>query len=170
MLGPDWISGLFSWIPSYTRFGSRTWNAEIFPTWYPVPKSRLETYPISARKSLSSCHSISWKTWGRWNRIGGWSQVYLQPSSSAEFMINFSLLRASLVTQMVKNLPAMRETCVQSDPWVGKIRWRRAWPCSWRLRSFKEREQRLKQGPGQHRNWLRMVNAGLLARDSELGG
>ena len=32
---------------------------------------------------------------------------------------------ASVVAQMVKNLPAMRETWV--PPWVGKIRWRRAW-------------------------------------------
>ena len=32
---------------------------------------------------------------------------------------------ASLVAQMVKNLPAMPETWV--DPWVGKIPWRRAW-------------------------------------------
>ena len=29
------------------------------------------------------------------------------------------MLRASLVTQMVENLPAVRET--QLDPWVGKI-------------------------------------------------
>ena len=31
---------------------------------------------------------------------------------------------ASLVAQMVKNLPAVQETRV---PWVGKIPWRRAW-------------------------------------------
>ena len=31
---------------------------------------------------------------------------------------------ASLVAQMIKNLPAMQETWV---PWVGKISWRRAW-------------------------------------------
>ena len=31
--------------------------------------------------------------------------------------------RASLVAQLVKNLPAMQETPV--DSWVGKIRWRR---------------------------------------------
>ena len=34
-------------------------------------------------------------------------------------------VRASLVAQMVKNLPAMWETWF--DPWVGKIPWRRAW-------------------------------------------
>ena len=32
---------------------------------------------------------------------------------------------ASLVAQLVKNLPAMQET--QFNPWVGKIPWRRAW-------------------------------------------
>ena len=32
---------------------------------------------------------------------------------------------ASLVAQMVKNLPAMWETWF--DPWVGNIHWRRAW-------------------------------------------
>ena len=32
---------------------------------------------------------------------------------------------ASLVAQMVKNLPAMQETGF--DPWVGKIPWRRKW-------------------------------------------
>ena len=32
---------------------------------------------------------------------------------------------ASLVAQMVKNLPAMKET--KFDPWVGKISWRREW-------------------------------------------
>ena len=31
----------------------------------------------------------------------------------------------SLVTQMVKRLPTMRETRVQ--PWVGNIPWRRKW-------------------------------------------
>ena len=32
---------------------------------------------------------------------------------------------ASLVAQLVKNLPAMWKT--QFDPWVGKIHWRRKW-------------------------------------------
>ena len=34
-------------------------------------------------------------------------------------------LVASLVTQIVKNLPAMQETRVH--PWVGEIPWRREW-------------------------------------------
>ena len=37
----------------------------------------------------------------------------------------YSFPWASLVTQMVKNLPVMQETWV--SPWVGKIPWRRAW-------------------------------------------
>ena len=33
-----------------------------------------------------------------------------------------------MVAQLVKNLPVMRETQVQSlNPWVGKIPWRRKW-------------------------------------------
>ena len=42
------------------------------------------------------------------------------------------LLRAPLVAQLVKNLPAMQETWV--DPWVGKVPWRRErlpTPVSW---------------------------------------
>ena len=35
-------------------------------------------------------------------------------------------LWTSLVTQMLKNLPALQETW-GFDPWVGKIPWRRAW-------------------------------------------
>ena len=33
------------------------------------------------------------------------------------------VLRASLVAQLVKNLPAVRKTGL--DPWVGKIPWRK---------------------------------------------
>ena len=34
---------------------------------------------------------------------------------------------ASPVAQTVKKLPAMRETQISLDPWVGKIPWRREW-------------------------------------------
>ena len=34
-------------------------------------------------------------------------------------------LRASLVAQMVRNLPAMQET--KFSPWIGKIPWKRKW-------------------------------------------
>ena len=40
-------------------------------------------------------------------------------------MIRVGTFQASLVAQMIKNLPAMQETCL--CPWVGKIPWRRAW-------------------------------------------
>ena len=47
------------------------------------------------------------------------------------FKPQFPCLWASLVAQTGKNLPAMRETWVQSldweDPWVRKIPWRREW-------------------------------------------
>ena len=38
-----------------------------------------------------------------------------------------------MVAQMVKNLPAMRDTMF--DPWVGKIPWRREWQSilNWRI-------------------------------------
>ena len=35
------------------------------------------------------------------------------------------LSKASLVAQMVKNLPAVQET--RFEPWVGKVPWRRKW-------------------------------------------
>ena len=35
------------------------------------------------------------------------------------------VLRASLVAQMVKNLPAMQKT--RFDPWVEEVPWRREW-------------------------------------------
>ena len=39
---------------------------------------------------------------------------------------------ASLVAQLVKNPPAVQETCLQHrrcglDPWVRKVPWRRKW-------------------------------------------
>ena len=37
----------------------------------------------------------------------------------------YSFKRASLVTQMVKNTPAMQET--RFNPWVGKMPWKREW-------------------------------------------
>ena len=37
----------------------------------------------------------------------------------------YSFKRASLVTQMVKNTPAMQET--RFNPWLGKMPWKREW-------------------------------------------
>ena len=40
-------------------------------------------------------------------------------------VLMYICIQASLVAQLVKNLPAMRET--RFSPWVGKILWRREW-------------------------------------------
>ena len=37
----------------------------------------------------------------------------------------YSFKRAPLVTQIIKNLPAMQET--RFSPWVGKMPWKREW-------------------------------------------
>ena len=52
-------------------------------------------------------------------------QFWFQFHSWLYNQLNFltSLSWAALVAQRVKNLPAMRETCVW--PWIGKIPWRR---------------------------------------------
>ena len=42
-----------------------------------------------------------------------------------DFTPSFTEMRASLEAQQVKNLPAMRETCIRSLDW--EIPWRRAW-------------------------------------------
>ena len=39
--------------------------------------------------------------------------------------MRFDAISVSLLAQLVKNLPAMQKTCV--DSWVGKIPWRREW-------------------------------------------
>ena len=40
-------------------------------------------------------------------------------------LASWELVLVSLVTQIIKNLPPMRETGL--DPWVRKIPWRRKW-------------------------------------------
>ena len=42
------------------------------------------------------------------------------------FSLSYPLV-ASLVAQMVKHVPAVRETWVRFNPWVGKTPWRRQW-------------------------------------------
>ena len=54
------------------------------------------------------------------------SMYFSIPSRDLSVVFTSVYLSASLVAQMVQNLPAMRETWF--DPWVGKIPWRRAWP------------------------------------------
>ena len=53
--------------------------------------------------------------------------MFKLPCSSRERQsaLGNGITRASLVAQMIKHLPAMRETWVRS--WVGKIPWRRKW-------------------------------------------
>ena len=41
------------------------------------------------------------------------------------FFVAFFILRAPLLTQMIKNPPVKQET--EFNPWVGKIPWRREW-------------------------------------------
>ena len=51
-----------------------------------------------------------------------WLLLYWNESNSFS-IISFEISLASLIAQLVKNLPAMQETPVQF--WVGKIHWRR---------------------------------------------
>ena len=51
------------------------------------------------------------------------------------------VIPASLVAQMVKNLPAMQET--QVDPWVRKIPWKRKWQLTPIFLPVKSHGQRL---------------------------
>ena len=52
--------------------------------------------------------------------------VKFTPKMKSEvFIFTVVLFRVSLVAQMVKNLPAVQETWVQS--WFGMIPWRRKW-------------------------------------------
>ena len=55
--------------------------------------------------------------------IKGYSMNSKWNEHSEKFKREFGNIRASLVAQMVKNLPAMQETCKRPgfDPWVGKI-------------------------------------------------
>ena len=57
----------------------------------------------------------------RWGATGRW----VSHSNLNLVCSKYIYMWASLVTQMVKNPPAMRETWVWS--WVGKISWRRTW-------------------------------------------
>ena len=41
--------------------------------------------------------------------------------------MSFSPKLSASLAQMVKNPPAMRETCNGFDPWVGRISWTREW-------------------------------------------
>ena len=66
--------------------------------------------PGSSAGKKSACNA------GDPSSIPGWGR---SPGEGIGYLLQYSW--ASLVSQTVKNLPAMRET------WIGKIPWRRAW-------------------------------------------
>ena len=75
------------------------------------------------RVELWAVFRVRWETVGRfWPDYMTWFEI-----DRAGSCVNIKLYgsRASLAAQMVKNLPAVRETWVWS--WVGKSPWRRAW-------------------------------------------
>ena len=51
--------------------------------------------------------------------------LYIKSVNNNDLLCSTGNYGASLVAQMVKNLPAMQETWV--DPWIGKIPWSREW-------------------------------------------
>ena len=78
------------------------------------------------------------RTWLKWLSSKAFKLLFLKeigiisPSDFFFFsfsfcsnLITFHIYQASLVAQMVKNLPAMRETGF--DPWVRKVPWSRKW-------------------------------------------
>ena len=67
------------------------------------------------------------------------------------------LMRASLVAQLVKNLPAMQETN-GFGPWVSKIPWRRKWQPTLEFLPEKPQGQRNLTGysPWGHKSWTQL--------------
>ena len=66
-------------------------------------------------KPFTNCRKV--------NRISLWYKLVRKYDNPLTEYIH--TIGASLLVQMVKNLPAMQET--QLDPWIGKIPWRRKW-------------------------------------------
>ena len=53
-------------------------------------------------------------------------KVFKYINATMHFFFNYHVFYQNIiVAQLVKNLPAMRETWI--NPWVGKIPWRRKW-------------------------------------------
>ena len=64
--------------------------------------------------------------------------------------------RASLIAQLVKNPPAMQETPVRFDSWVGKIHWRRdSYPLQYSRASLVA--QLVKNLPTMREIWVRSL-------------
>ena len=79
---------------------------------------------IFLQKNLLGINILVWGTNHCFHSDLYQSTFYDLPTSEI-FEITYQNFRASLVAQLVKNLPAMQETWVWS--WVGKIPWRREW-------------------------------------------
>ena len=68
--GPDWFSGLFSWIPQGMRFllyktQIQDLELENISSSVSIPQIKVGLRPISAGSSQSGNHPIPWKNWGR---------------------------------------------------------------------------------------------------------
>ena len=75
---------------------------------------------------------LGWVCWGHMGTYVEtwvhWQNDWKRPASAALSLDGLGIIPippASLVAQLVKNLPAMHET--QFNPWVGKIPWRKEW-------------------------------------------
>ena len=53
------------------------------------------------------------------------NNVYKMSKLCNNYYVLGTILRNSLMAQMVKRVPTVRET--RFDPWIGKIPWRRKW-------------------------------------------
>ena len=60
-----------------------------------------------------------------WACIQDWFKIPFLGEPKLKLSLSLMIWGASLVAQMVKNLPAVQET--RFDPWVRKIPWRRKW-------------------------------------------
>ena len=60
-----------------------------------------------------------------WARIQDWFKITFLGEPKLKLSLSLIIWGASLVAQMVKNLPAVQET--RFDPWVRNIPWRRKW-------------------------------------------
>ena len=95
-------------------------------------RTRLSNFTFQGLKPCASTEGGSGSIFGSGTKIPHAARCgqkskkkTLQTTLLEAYWIHPSFVWASLVSQMVKNLPVMRETGF--DPWVGRIPWRRAW-------------------------------------------
>ena len=82
-----------------------------------------EEQDLLDKKMATHCSILVWKI--PWTEKPGRLQSMGSQRVRQDWVTWLSLSFISLVVQMVKRLPIIRETWVQS--WVGKISWRRKW-------------------------------------------